>query len=107
MARNVALLSHDRNPDVIESARRVARALTEAHVEVTWLPTVPWDTAEDDTIAPLQADLSGVDLVVVIGGDGTILRAAELTYGLDLPILGINYGHMGFWRKLTRNRWIM
>ena len=37
-----------------------------------------------------------VDATVVIGGDGTFLRGAELTYGSNTPILGINLGHLGF-----------
>ena len=36
------------------------------------------------------------ELMIVIGGDGTILKAAELVHGLEIPILGINYGHVGF-----------
>jgi NAD+ kinase len=38
----------------------------------------------------------GCELVVVIGGDGTILRAAELTRSSGTPLLGINLGHVGF-----------
>ena len=33
---------------------------------------------------------------MVIGGDGTILRAAELTHGTGTPLLGVNLGHVGF-----------
>lgn len=36
------------------------------------------------------------ELVLVIGGDGTILRAAELTHGTGTPLLGLNLGHVGF-----------
>ena len=36
------------------------------------------------------------ELAVVIGGDGTILRAAELTHGTATPLLGVNLGHVGF-----------
>ncbi len=44
----------------------------------------------------LSYDGSEVELAVVLGGDGSILRAAELLRGTKAPILGINAGHFGF-----------
>ncbi|EPD26457.1 NAD kinase [Actinotignum sp. GS-2025f] len=42
------------------------------------------------------AGARNADLILVMGGDGTILRGAELGRSTGVPILGINYGHMGF-----------
>ena len=39
---------------------------------------------------------SEAELAVVLGGDGTILRAAKRLYGTDIPIFGINFGHLGY-----------
>jgi NAD+ kinase len=39
---------------------------------------------------------TGCELVLVIGGDGTILRAAEMTHAGGTPVLGVNLGHVGF-----------
>ena len=41
-------------------------------------------------------DLGNVDLIVVLGGDGTIIEAARATAGLEIPIFGINYGKIGY-----------
>ena len=38
----------------------------------------------------------GCELALVIGGDGTILRAAEVTHARGTPLLGVNLGHVGF-----------
>ena len=58
------------------------------------------DLALDDerlqVVASGPAGVDGSELAVVIGGDGTILRAAELTRGTDTPLLGVNLGHVGF-----------
>ena len=38
----------------------------------------------------------GVDFLIVLGGDGTVLRAARLVAGTQIPILGVNLGKIGF-----------
>ena len=45
---------------------------------------------------PSQRVNDDTEIVVVLGGDGTILRAAELVHCTEVPILGVNLGHVGF-----------
>lgn len=49
-----------------------------------------------EVVAAGPSASEGCELVVVIGGDGTILRAAELSRDSGTPVLGINLGHVGF-----------
>lgn len=52
---------------------------------------------------PLTAiDEQNVEICIVLGGDGTMLRAAELVRGTSIPILGLNLGHVGFLAQLVR-----
>lgn len=46
--------------------------------------------------------LSNVELALVLGGDGTILRGAELVHGSNVPVLGINLGHVGFLAEIGK-----
>ena len=43
------------------------------------------------------------DVAIVIGGDGTILKASKLLYGRDIPIIGINLGKVGYMSELEKN----
>lgn len=45
---------------------------------------------------PADNDIAHVEVVLVLGGDGTILRGAEFALKQDIPLLGINLGHVGF-----------
>ena len=47
-------------------------------------------------------EIEGLDLVIVLGGDGTILRAAEIIRGFDIPIIGINLGNVGFLAEIAQ-----
>ena len=40
--------------------------------------------------------LSTFDIVIVLGGDGTLLNAARLTSQVQVPVFGVNVGHLGF-----------
>ena len=53
-----------------------------------------------DSLEQTEVKASTYDMVVALGGDGTILRTAHLVGEEQIPILGINYGHLGF---LTNN----
>ena len=54
-------------------------------------------------VAEADKPLDGAELVVVLGGDGTILRAAEVVRGSDVPLLGVNLGHVGFLAEADRD----
>ncbi|MBR2067101.1 MAG: NAD(+)/NADH kinase [Solobacterium sp.] len=45
------------------------------------------------------------DLVVSLGGDGTFLRSARLAYHMDIPVVGINTGHLGFLTNMNRDNY--
>lgn len=46
---------------------------------------------------------SGFDMIITLGGDGTIIHTARLAYMFDIPILGINMGHLGFLANTVDN----
>ena len=52
--------------------------------------------AEIKIYTPADSDIPSVEVVLVLGGDGTILRGAEFALKENIPLLGINLGHVGF-----------
>ena len=102
--RHIALGIHHQRPEAVEAACDFIERLTD-HGIVCWLresahqamldrrPRVEVRVFDDRP----DAD---VELVVVFGGDGTILRAAEWAVPLGYPVLGVNLGHVGFLAEL-------
>lgn len=79
MIRRVMLVRHVNRPDAITAAAAVEDELRALGIRV-----VPEGPDED------------ADLVLAMGGDGTILAAADRARSRDVPLLGVNMGHMGF-----------
>ena len=48
------------------------------------------------------SELPQLEVAVVLGGDGTMLRAAEVAQDRDIPLLGVNLGHVGFLSEVER-----
>ena len=98
MTRAVLLLAHTGRPKITEAARSVAGRLHAAGVEVRMLSDEASEVGMSDiTVSPSGVEgAAGAELVLVLGGDGTILRAAELARDAIVPLLGINLGRVGF-----------
>ncbi len=58
-----------------------------------------WVCSTSD-VSPGMPDVRGTDIVVTVGGDGTIIRAATVTAPNEIPILGVNMGRLGFMTEL-------
>ncbi|MDR2453118.1 MAG: NAD(+)/NADH kinase [Bifidobacteriaceae bacterium] len=80
-AKRVLVVAHQAERDV-EAARAAATARFAA---------AGWGVTDPDRYGGEH-----LDLVVVLGGDGTLLRAAELVYDQGTALLGVNLGHLGF-----------
>jgi NAD+ kinase len=96
--RTMLLVVHSGRPAGVSIARHVVSRLTAAGVAVRVLATEAADlgagAAEVVPVSPAAA--SGAEMVLVVGGDGTLLRAAELARPAGVPLLGVNLGHVGF-----------
>jgi NAD+ kinase len=104
--RRVLVLAHTGRAEVREVARACVQRLTEHGIAVRLLTDEAADLGLDpgpgggeglvETTLPNDLPGEGCELVLVIGGDGSILRAAELTHETSTPLLGVNLGHVGF-----------
>jgi NAD+ kinase len=98
--RRVLLVVNTRRPSARAMASQFCSALTRHEVLVRLLEEDAAVLGSEATCAEVvpsgAAATTDCELVVVIGGDGTILRAAELARDSGTPLLGINLGHVGF-----------
>ena len=96
--RTMLLVVHTGRPAGVRIARLVAERLGAAGVGVRVLESEADELSCLDAVevptSPEAAD--GAEMVLVIGGDGTLLRAAELARPAGAPLFGVNLGHVGF-----------
>lgn len=106
MSRRILLVAHPNRPGVVDIAREVVSGLHEAGVEVALAPDEVQEFTDIDVgpvvVAEAPDYARGCELVVVLGGDGTILRGAEHSRGTSAPLLGVNLGHVGFLAEAER-----
>jgi NAD+ kinase len=102
--RSVLLLAHTGRPATVAAAQRAVQRLQQAGVEVRVVAGEAEDLHTDGVVVGTETDCAqGVELVLVLGGDGTILRAAEVARGGGVPLLGVNLGHVGFLADAERD----
>lgn len=90
----MALVAHHQRPEVAAHTAEVAGWCDENDVELRLLA----DDAERLGRVDLASDdaLVDVDVVVSLGGDGTMLRSVQLLDGADAPLIGVNFGSLGY-----------
>ena len=91
---SVLLVTHPVRPEAIKTANELTVLLSAKQIKV-------FSTIQTNGAA-FYSEKDQVDIAVVLGGDGTMLRAAELSRGKSTPILGINLGHVGFLAEIER-----
>jgi NAD+ kinase len=94
---SIGLLYHPKIPDSKELAQEMRGFLKGRQVE-TWISSA-WD---EEAVAH---EISNLDLLVTLGGDGSILRAARMACGHDVPIVGVNLGRLGFLTEIEPEEW--
>ncbi len=94
MTRRALVVTHGGREEALHATAEAVRELEAAGIE----PVHDGDHTSDAS----AVDLTGVEFAIVLGGDGTILRAAEVTRGSPVPMLGVNLGHVGFLAESER-----
>jgi NAD+ kinase len=95
--KRIGLLHHPKLPNTQPLAEEMARQC-EAHGLATWIGST-WDEAS------VTEAVSDLDLLVTLGGDGSILRAARMACGYGVPVLGVNMGRLGFLTEVEPGEW--
>ena len=96
--RRAAVVTHGKPQTIGPALARLATVAREAGVELI----VGQDEAEKHGVAPAEADPADVDVALVLGGDGTMLRALARYLDTGVPVIGVNFGRVGFLSSIPR-----
>jgi NAD+ kinase len=86
-----AVVTHGRTRDVGDAFARLQKAAEQAGVELSF----DSEEAEKHGVAATDGD-GAADIAIVLGGDGTMLRALTRFLGTGVPVFGVNFGSVGF-----------
>src|SRR3954451_11079406 len=99
-ARRVLVIAHTGREDARDVAAQFCTSLAKHGIGLRLLEDEAGELALDlpdvEVVSPRADAAADCEVVLVIGGDGTILRAAELARECGTPLLGVNLGHVGF-----------
>ena len=100
--RHVGLVAKEKEATIAGALRRIVNVLTDRGCTVT-CDTAGADLLQDAEGAIERNELAAaVDVIVVLGGDGTLLSVARSAAAAGVPVLGINYGSLGFLTSTVR-----
>jgi NAD+ kinase len=102
MTRSVILVLHPSRPEAHDWAAKVVRDLNSRKIDVLTASDIAIAGATRKSEQELKNSVTDSELVLVLGGDGTILRGTEIAHGSDVPVLGVNLGHVGFLAQIQR-----
>ena len=98
MFRRIGILHHPKKPESLLLASEIGHFLEEKGVDGLWHESA-W---EEEAI---ERHLGDVDLLLTLGGDGTLLRAARMGAPFELPMLGVKMGRLGFLAEIAPEDW--
>ncbi len=98
LRRAAVLIVNPSRAEAVEAASVLAGLLLKADFDLFTTSEVSISGVTNSS----ADDLPAVEIAVVLGGDGTILRGAELTRERNIPLLGLNIGHVGFMAEVIR-----
>jgi NAD+ kinase len=98
--RRAAVVTHGKPPTIGPALERLEKVAREAGVELL----LPAEEVEKHGVGePAEPDLTSADIAVVLGGDGTMLRALQRFLGSEVPVIGVNFGRVGFLASIPQN----
>lgn len=97
--RNLLIVCNPSRADAISAAKELQKAF----VSTFSLYTIS-DVEIPGIVHVESTDLPDVELAIVLGGDGTTLRAAEVAHVRGIPLLGVNLGHVGFLSEVEESK---
>jgi NAD+ kinase len=92
-----AVMTHGKTGQIGAGLARLQAVAAEHGVELLFSP----DEAEKHPVGSAD-DLESADIAVVLGGDGTVLRALTRFLGKSIPVIGVNFGRVGFLSSMGR-----
>jgi NAD+ kinase len=98
LIQRIAVVYHPKLSGADEEARQICTYLHEQGLSVVS------NSLADESLHE-QVKTGGFDLLIALGGDGTMLRAGHLCGPSNVPILGVNQGRFGFLMEIRQNQW--